>query len=114
MSTVFNIKQSNNENLKISLAILTDKSLPVDLSGVIAKCQIRVTENAEEAVFSGSSDTDDTIVITDNNIILDIPFTLISDFPIGPLYYDIVVFYAEDDADVIIEGKLNLTNGVTR
>ncbi len=114
MSVVFNVRLESNQNMKLSLELLDDKNHPVDLSGVIAKSQVRITEDAEETVFSASSDVDESLTITDNNIILDVPFTTVAEWPIGTLYYDIVAEYAINDQDNIVQGKIILSRGVTR
>lgn len=112
-----NLRVKSNENLKVVIAITDDQNQAVDLSGTTAYMTIRGTLTEPDAsvpILSINSDEDEEITISGNDVIVDIPFTLVSSWNISDGFYDILIKYASDDQDSLADGKIHISKGSTR
>ena len=115
--TTLNVRTKSNENLRISIEVNDNAGDPVDLSEATAITTIRLNFDELDAVtpiFQATSGEDDEIVITDNFIIIDIPFDIVLAWVFDVAYYDVVIQYSEASQDSIIDGKVLKTWGITR
>ena len=113
-STVFNVRTKSNENFKLSLSILDGLEEPIDLSGISVKMAIKVKVTDSEFIFEDDSTNEDSsITISDSIIIIDIPISIVADWDFSTGVYDVVIVWAENDNETILEGKFILSPGVT-
>lgn len=114
-AAVFNIRNKSNENFRLSLTVQDAAGTPIDLTDAVGKMAIRVNATDSDAIYSASSDIDDTITIDleTATINIDVTVDIVSSWDFSEGVYDVVVAYDDTNWDTLVEGKFVLSQGVT-
>lgn len=108
----FNLDQGSDKSVYF---VIKDKSGPVDLTGYQAAMQLRLVANEKTIVDTLTTDNDRiNIVGNEGRIIVKFNNWSTNKYPVGLIKYDLEVESPNGDITRIVEGRIKVSQGITR